>query len=468
MFPLEDVEFPDVDRVQSGEFTIRRFLEEPLNDYLQDVRKLDIQDDPEPDIQDDPEPDTKNDLESSLNNPTIGKHNDIAQDREELMPDSGPYRDFILETPAYKWLVASLRSEATLARGNPDLMESIRETIFSALPSSQKISRKEPSQAYKATFELDWDPLHFVREQQYTESPEEALERAITLTGRSSNAQALTTKVYLCQTWPTTGKQVMRLVNDVVRRPEGHIVNCEYMPCFRCFNVDSLATLPDGTEISARISGNEVSGRKFIVTAIGTADSIAEVGQQFAWLGAALRSSPFESGVALCSPFVRNTRLGNTGTLDQPSDPTQLVEILCNIDFEINDRVINGEAWPGQCWHSMFRNPVMVEGYPILAKHVEGLGVEMPLNMIARLADTERANEFDSKIFIKGFSAMLIATRITRDLMVWHYLYNRTGEKISYLDHSFQISDDISLLELDTSRHIVGWCWDSIYYAGKF
>ena len=110
----------------------------------------------------------------------------------------------------------------------------------------------------------------------------------------------------------------------------------------------------------------------------------------------------------------------------------------------------------------------MVEGYPILTKHVEGLGVEMPLNVIARLADTERANEFDSKIFVKGFSAMLIATRIPRNVMVWHYLYNCTGERISYLDHSFQVFEDISLLELDTSRHIVGWSWDSIYYAGNF
>ena len=91
----------------------------------------------------------------------------------------------------------------------------------------------------------------------------------------------------------------MQLVNDVVRRPEGHIVNYEYSPCFGCFDVDSLATLPDGIEVSARIFGIEVSGRKFIVTAIGTADSVAEIGQQLAWLGAALRSSPFEVGVAL-------------------------------------------------------------------------------------------------------------------------------------------------------------------------
>lgn len=103
-----------------------------------------MQDDPRPDIQDDSEADIENDLESSLNNATINKRNDIAQGHKESMPDSGPYGDSILETPAYKWLVASLQSEATLARGTPDLMEGIRETVFSTLPSSQKIIRKKP------------------------------------------------------------------------------------------------------------------------------------------------------------------------------------------------------------------------------------------------------------------------------------------------------------------------------------
>ena len=62
MFPLGDVELPYIDRVQTENFAIRRFLEEPFNDYLhneepitetRDVRKLDMQDYPGPDIQDD-------------------------------------------------------------------------------------------------------------------------------------------------------------------------------------------------------------------------------------------------------------------------------------------------------------------------------------------------------------------------------------------------------------------------------
>jgi hypothetical protein len=115
----------------------------------------------------------------------------------------------------------------------------------------------------------------------------------------------------------------------------------------------------------------------------------------------------------------------------------------------------------------MFRNPVMVSGYPILTKHERGLGLEMPLNMIAELGGSKRANEFDGKVFIKGFSTLLIATKITRGLLIWHYFYNSDGERIPYLDYKLHGVDDISLLQLDSFRHVVGWCSDCMYYAGK-
>ncbi|KAN0086849.1 hypothetical protein V8E54_000537 [Elaphomyces granulatus] len=192
-------------------------------------------------------------------------------------------------------------------------MEDIRKKILCSLPSFYKVSRRAPSREYKATFKLDWDPLSFVKEQQYAESPDEALERAITLTG---------------------------------------------------------------------------------------------------------------------SP------------------------------------ALSGERPPGQCWHDMFRNPVLVSGYPILSRHEPGLGLEMPLNMIAELAGSKRVNDFDGNVFIKGFSTMLIAARMTRDLVTWHYFYNSEGKRISYLDHALRGVDKISLLQLGTARHVVGRCEECKYYAG--
>ena len=151
---------------------------------------------------------------------------------EEVL-NSGLYRDVVLATPAYKWLIASLQREARLTRTTPDLMERIKKTIFSALPPAPQPNREESSQEYKAVFELDWDPVAFVKEQEYSEAPEEALEKVITLTGSLNDSQAVTTKSYLCQTWPVTGEQVMRLVNDSLRR-KGDVVDCKCLYIVSC------------------------------------------------------------------------------------------------------------------------------------------------------------------------------------------------------------------------------------------
>lgn len=113
----------------------------------------------------------------------------------------------------------------------------------------------------------------------------------------------------------------------------------------------------------------------------------------------------------------------------------------------------------------MFRNPVLVTGYPILTKSA-GLGLELPLDMMAELAGADRAVEFDGKVFVKGFSTMLIATKHVQDLLVWHYHYKSRGARISYLDHNITTSDGINLFQLQNARHVVGWCASSNYYAG--
>jgi hypothetical protein len=152
---------------------------------------------------------------------------DSYEDGEANMPELLAYRDFIYKSPAYEWLLASLRREFLLAPVEPNSMEAIRRKIIHFLPSSHKVSRKKSAEAYKMTFEIEWDPLAFVKEQEYREEPGEAVERAITLTGSAKDAQALTCAQYLCQTWPLAGEHTVRLVKDVVRSGPGHRHTCK-------------------------------------------------------------------------------------------------------------------------------------------------------------------------------------------------------------------------------------------------
>lgn len=60
----------------------------------------------------------------------------------------------------------------------------------------------------------------------------------------------------------------------------------------------------------------------------------------------------------------------------------------------------------------------MATGYPISAKAQHGLGLEMPLNMMSGLVGSKYACEFDGKVFIKSFLAILISIAISKDLIL--------------------------------------------------
>lgn len=138
-------------------------------------------------------------------------------------PDNAPalqfYKDFIFTTPAYQWFLANLRRELYLEPTTKTDMETVANVIrrrVCSLPSVCSVSRTKPPETCTMAFEIDWNPLAFVKEQDYPQEPHEAIEIAITLTGGTRDAQALTSGQYLRQTWPINGEYTMKLVKDVV------------------------------------------------------------------------------------------------------------------------------------------------------------------------------------------------------------------------------------------------------------
>lgn len=191
-------------------------------------------------------------------------------------------------------------------------------------------------------------------------------------------------------------------------------------------------------------------------TAIGPIESVAEVGEQLAWLGAAIRDAPEDSGVASCFPFIRQIEyetISNDNTIT-----------VCHIDFEISR--FEGKSTTsgsGRCWHGLFQNPVVVEGYPILRKPIEKLGMEMSPLMMAALIGNPRVSLFSGTTFIKTFCAMIFAVKMVEDIVIWHFLLNDTGEHISYDDYRVKAilesqTSKVCIDSLGSTRHIVGWC----------
>jgi hypothetical protein len=128
------------------------------------------------------------------------------------------YQSLITESSAFDWLVGSLRREFQLANSATAGMVSISRQFLHGLPSPTHLSRKQAVPSVQVTFTAPWNPVSFIEEQGYGPELDDILGKVITLTGSSGDVQATTCKQYLRQTWPSTGKHMLHIIEDTVRR----------------------------------------------------------------------------------------------------------------------------------------------------------------------------------------------------------------------------------------------------------
>lgn len=215
--------------------------------------------------------------------------------------------------------------------------------------------------------------------------------------------------------------------------------------------------LPDKTLLTS--PGLDASS--FVVTANGTTESLAEIAEQLGWLVTAFAASPVDRGVTYYRPVVSQRPPELT-----TADPS-VFEFDVRYDIHLPNHNFTQDN--GQCWHELFQNPVAVYGYPILRRSQPQPGLEIPLNMIAALLDEQRVNIFRNRVYIKGFNAMLVPTKRIDSLLIWHLLLNEDESHISYLDGmSVETDENIRLADLETHRHVVGWCSNAAYHAGEY
>lgn len=189
----------------------------------------------------------------------------------------------------------------------------------------------------------------------------------------------------------------------------------------------------------------------------GSAASISETGEQLAWLGAALRSSPHPNGLSYCNPSIRSMH----------RDPEMPQAVVCVIGFELEQLLEPPDNSNGHCWHGIFKNPTVVKGFPILPKLERNTGLEVPLNIMAGLARADRVDQFNGKVYLKGFSTMLVPTKQFKEVVYWHLIYNEDGSRISYLDDNLNRDALAGTPDLTAHRHVLGWCSEASFYSGE-
>lgn len=181
-----------------------------------------------------------------------------------------------------------------------------------------------------------------------------------------------------------------------------------------------LVILDDGTTIEAFMREND-----FLFKVAGQPDTVVEVGEQIQWISCALRSSNIE-GAVVCVPILR--KVIETGRTEKSISFTmELTAEVAPANFKSSDQ--------GCCWRSLFRSPLLVQGYPVARRSDQSTsGMEMSLDIIVALTRIQRITLFKDNLFWKGFCTMLVAVKEVNDVVLWHVISNEDGQYIAYHD----------------------------------
>ncbi|KAJ9296780.1 hypothetical protein DTO271G3_4979 [Paecilomyces variotii] len=352
------------------------------------------------------------------------------------------YRRLVQGAPTYTWLLSRIRNECILYTPGQDVLKDIRHAILKSLPVSPSISHQKPTETFSASFKLKWDPLKFLLEE-YEEDPAAALEQALTFTGFDSEVEAESFGEYMRRTWPVTGGAMVLLLKSLVSTTR-----------------EGFVTRDDGIPMNISMYPSQDCKSSLVVwlDICGTAASIAEVGEQLAWAASALQSAQHEHTLVRSKPIINSVQIGHVSNHDSPS-----ISYVFDIGIELHEIDPSAEY----CWLGLVSRPAVVEGFPIRRRPAEcPPGLEIPLNVMARLIDTRKVHQFHGKTVLKGFSTLLVPTGSINDIISWHLIHQSNDQRISYLESQIFPDLNISISQLEKGRHILGWCPEMVFYAG--
>ncbi|KAI1738019.1 hypothetical protein F4680DRAFT_426828 [Xylaria scruposa] len=349
----------------------------------------------------------------------------------DYLPELQEYRDAMLNSPAYSWLISAvlkvLHLETTQSHTT---VQNIRQRqILTTLVDDDENVMEQSSRTYFVTFRaprLALDRMESVQ----------ALPQTIVLVGKENHSFATTCHEYSRLVWPESGPQILSLFASLGQN------NTNTYTC-RLF---------DDSEVIINISEKD-----FMVVAVsGSIYSITEVGDQLAWLVTALKPScrcPGQLCITSSEPLWVRTSNSLHFELDY----------LPHSHLPSSGYSLDDMTRQGRCWASLFGQLTLVNGYQIPRRAEPETGIEMPLPTMAALANSQKVNVFLGKFLIKGYSTALIPTRRCDEFIYWHVVSNENGDHLGLNDHRIKrlfrhYPSGLTLGDLEFGRHIVGWC----------
>ena len=364
------------------------------------------------------------------------------------------HRDYVLSSTAYQWFITSLRKQLSLDWGlhpdevaEADSCRQIHQSIMSKM-SSGIISKHRPPEVHHAQFRINICP------ELYQCLQGGLFGNLMVFTSSTTNIiQASTVQDYLHRTWPSGGMSLAKLMQRVCRGEDriiqtGMNFSQGKLPTIIPMYLSRLTSQADmfdsNTMITAQLERPEYSKTAdLLVTASGPAYSIAQCGEQLAWLGAAIQT--FRSGVANCNCSIESqgenewvVRYSPEHSLGNPIPMgVQETQRLCDAT------IIQG--FPTQ------KRPPLFHGLE--------LGLALMLESICAFWAPVLEN---GRMVLKGSEHTLELVKHSQNVLLWHALHSSSAscsfcDSLSLNEHKNPPFD--SRLQTDmsawNSRHIV-------------
>ncbi|KAK4113352.1 hypothetical protein N656DRAFT_613964 [Canariomyces notabilis] len=198
---------------------------------------------------------------------------------ERFWLDSSLDTEGVVESEAFEWLVRGLLRQSCYRLDEKQLRPVVSQRIVDEIPTSTMISSQDAPKSYKVIFQLPWDTLR----------TDLQLESVIFTSSSDFEIQATTVEDYLDQTWGHRGRDILSVVESVLKHRTGKDASPDTAGIF-CIE-------RKGEKICAMLGTGQIS-----VT--GPACYIAERADQVAWLVAALQHSPPSQDLTIHSKVV--------------------------------------------------------------------------------------------------------------------------------------------------------------------
>jgi hypothetical protein len=312
------------------------------------------------------------------------------------------------------------------------------------------------TQEFRVTFKIEWDILDFMRSQYGELVP---IATVVVLTGSSTNAQATTCGEYVRKNWPLVGLDVLKIIDkSLTSESEDYArVDPGSSPIQYIVANPDLQSYPDFTfERSPQFRIKTNDQRTQLCVEGASSNLITAMTQLFAWIGSALNTSRFGDELLHAKAILKSPSKRSLQLLQEFGSPP-------SIELELRFKHTPLHATEIACWLPLFKGATIASGFPI-PDRAEEVGLEIPLELLARLADVRQAIEFEGGIVLKGFGEMFVPVKKTGDRVQWHAIVSEDSENRLTFDEGLSLCksrallDEVSFEDLKSTRAIVGWC----------